>query len=160
MSNYHVLIKEKDSDSWICLFKDLSEPELFAKFVLPYKKGVRLLVSGSVIETRSLKSIRVISTRFSHKAELQKLQERSRKEIDDFNTGSPIVLISPGDGYQDSEIKDCGDDVTDQFLTSAAGEVQETSSVKKLVGSSMFSQTVVAVIGTVVGGLILALLTL
>ncbi|MCV6020012.1 hypothetical protein OFO93_26225, partial [Escherichia coli] len=63
MSNYHVLIKEKDSDSWICLFKDLSEPELFAKFVLPYKKGVRLLVSGSVIETRSLKSIRVISTR-------------------------------------------------------------------------------------------------
>ncbi|MCV5888099.1 hypothetical protein OFN71_33325, partial [Escherichia coli] len=87
----------------------------------------------------------VISTRFSHKAELQKLQERSRKEIDDFNTGSPIVLISPGYGYQDSEIKDCGDDVTDQFLTSAAGEVQETSSVKKLVGSSMFSQTVVAV---------------
>lgn len=159
MSNYHVLIKEKDSDSWICLFKDLSEPELFAKFVLPYKKGVRLLVSGSVIETRSLKSIRVISTRFSHKAELQKLQERSRKEIDDFNTGSPIVLISPGYGYQDSEIKDCGDDVTDQFLTSAAGEVQETSSVKKLVGSSMFSQTVVAVIGTVVGGIILALLT-
>ena len=53
MSNYHVLIKEKGSDSLICLFKNLTEPELFDKFVLPYKKGARLLVFGSVIEMQS-----------------------------------------------------------------------------------------------------------
>ncbi|WP_133154809.1 hypothetical protein [Enterovibrio norvegicus] len=112
----------KNSDSWVCLFKDLSVDELRSRFVKPYKSGRNCLVSGAVIETKNISIVKICNSVESHENELKKLRVSSKKEIDEYNRDSSVILISAGSGWHDYEIKDCSIDVTNDYLTGAPGE--------------------------------------
>ena len=123
MSFFHVVVKTKDNDKSLCIFKDLPKTELRKKFVKPYKLGKKLFYVGNILPVSELTNIKIILTAKNHEQELKVVQEESLKEVEEFNnSGSGVVLISAGHGYQDYEIEECGVDVTNKFIAEAPGE--------------------------------------
>lgn len=123
MSYFHVVVKIKANQEPLCIFKDLSKSELQKCFVKPYKLGKNLFYDGHILPTTELSKIKIISTLKRHKEELKVVQEESYKKVQEFNNSdSGATLVSPGYGYDDYEIEDCGTEVTKDFIESAPGE--------------------------------------
>ncbi|WP_337911483.1 hypothetical protein [Vibrio cholerae] len=148
MNKFHVVIKTKSDDSWKCCFKDLSEKELIYSFVKPYKKGKEIIVDGEIISTKEINHVVISKTDKTHKEELKIVQDTSYQKIQEMNRNSSIRIISPGYGWQNYEIKDCGENVTSYYLTSGAGEV-----------GFMNSPWVITIGGGLVVGVLLLLLS-
>lgn len=147
MSKFHVVIKTKNTDSWRCCFKNLSEKELIDSFVKSYKKGKDIIIDGEIISTKEINHVVISKTDKTQKEELKIVQDTSYQKIQEENRDSCIQIISAGNGWQDYEIKDCGENVTSYYLTSGAGEI-----------GFMNSPWVITVVGgLVVGGILLLL---
>lgn len=124
MTYYHVLVELQDTPKEVrCIFSDLILKELESKFLKPYRHGQRMFVGTEVINTMAITSARIIETSRVSDAELHEIQQKSRREIDDFNSSSSsVVLISVGRGYELEDIEEAGTDVTACFIDSPPGQ--------------------------------------
>jgi hypothetical protein len=151
MAFHHVLITFIDSPNKPrCVLSDLSEQQLQTQFVTPYGKGKDILCGTEVIRVGSIKSVQIVCTSKKSEVERSAIQEKSFKEIQEFNRQSDsVTLISPGYGYEPEDIAEAGVDVTSQYIIGPPGHAASGGFVELLN-----NQWVVAV-GT---GLIVAVL--
>jgi hypothetical protein len=122
MSYYHVTIQTKNSENWICIFKDLSEADLKKNFLKPYKLGNSIYSNGNILSPTEIIQIIINKTDNKHEDELKAVQDESYREVVDYNRRNPhTLLVSAGRGHNDYEINECGDNVTDKFISSGPG---------------------------------------
>lgn len=122
MSYLHVTIKTKTSNSWVCIFKDLSVSELKKSLVKPYRLGKSIYYDGNILSPNEITQVKITETEKPHEEELNVVQEESYREVQEFNrTSSSVVLVSAGHGYSDYEINECGKDVTNLYISSGPG---------------------------------------
>ena len=122
MSYFHVIIQKKSNNDWICIFKDLSESDFKKYLIRPYKLGKDLFYDGHILSVTELSKVEIVRTEKPHEEELKIVQNESYEQVQEFNrSNSGVVRISPGRGYHDYEIKDCGKDVTKQYLSQGPG---------------------------------------
>lgn len=123
MAFFHVLITEADSPKKTrCILSDLSELELRKQFVGPYRNGKDVLCGSEVIQTASIKSVRIIQTQKTSEVERKAIHERSLQRIEEINRGpGPFVLIGSGHGYDPEDIAEAGDDVMRRYLKGPPG---------------------------------------
>lgn len=122
MSYFHVTVKTKNSNSWLCIFKDLSGSDLKKKLVKPYRLGKSIYYDGNILSTYEISQIKINETEKPHKEELEIVQDESFREIQEFNrSSSSVTLISPGYGFNDYEINECGTEVTNKYISSGPG---------------------------------------
>ena len=123
MPYYHVLVELRDTPRKVrCVFSDLTAKELEAKFLKPYRRGRNTLSGASVIDVMAITSTRIIETSRPSGVELQEIQQKSHREIDEFNNNSnSLILISPGRGYEPEDIGEAGVEVTTRFINSPPG---------------------------------------
>lgn len=122
MGYLHVTVKKKGTDDWICVFTDLSVADLKKKFVRLYRLGKPIYYDGNILSPSDISKIKINETERSHEDELQIVQEDSFREMQEFNrSNSGVIFISPGHGYHDYEINECGVDVTIKYITDGPG---------------------------------------
>lgn len=96
--------------------------ELRKQFMGPYRRGATILCGREVVDLAQVKTVTIIRTQRSRDEELEDLQEKSRRRVDDFNRGSQsVVLISPGHGYDADDIVEAGEDVTADYISGPPG---------------------------------------
>lgn len=124
MALYHVLVTTSDKpESFRCILFDLSDDDLKQNFLRPYKRAKSILCGDEVIESRAIKRLKIVRTAASSATELKQLQEKSVREIQEFNRSSEsVVLISPGRGHNIEDITDVGEDVTARYVLAPPGE--------------------------------------
>jgi hypothetical protein len=123
MPFHHVLVSvEAKTDKLRCIFSDLSEGELQAKFVSPYRKGQALVCPNEVIPISQVRKVHVVRTSRESSIELSDLQTSSYAEIQRMNRESTgLVFISAGRGYDAEDILETGEDVTSEYLLGPPG---------------------------------------
>lgn len=122
MSYFHVTIKTKKSNNWLCIFKDLSSSDLKKNLVKPYRLGKAIYYEGNILSPSDITQVKITETESPHEIELKLIQEESYREIQEFNKTSPdLKFISPGYGYNDDDINECGKDVTHSYISSGPG---------------------------------------
>lgn len=122
MGYLHVTIKKKESSEWICIFKDLSLGELKRKFVKPYKLGISIYFDGNILPSSEISKVAITETKKPHAEELRVMQEESFKRVQEFNRSmSSVTLVSIGCGYNDYEINECGNNVTNEYISGGPG---------------------------------------
>lgn len=117
MSYLHVLVQKKGDNNWICIFKDLQENDLNKQFIKPYKLGRSLFYDGNILAVNDITNICIIRSDNNHEQELKILQEENDRKNDE--PGQMAVFL--GIGWEDYEIKDCGVNVTTDYLKEAPG---------------------------------------
>ena len=120
MKFHHVTVKTKLSESWSCLFKDLSKPELKKSFVKPYKLGKSIFYDGKILSSLDIIEVKINITENNLKSELAKVQDESIESIRKMNA-SGIPVLSLGWGYRDHEINNVGENVTSYFIDCPPG---------------------------------------
>ncbi len=152
MPYHHVLLRfdgEPEKDR--CVFSDLSESDLQARFLTPYKRRKNFLSGSEVIEISRLRKSTIICTNEPIETELRRIQEKSRAEDDEFNrTSSGVVILSMGRGYAPEDIAEAGVDVTSTFISGPPGYGDRLALV-----SAVMNHPWISAIGT---GLIVAAL--
>ena len=119
MENYlHVVLKVGEK-SFICLYSDLSKKELKKKFIKPFQKGEDFFNDGSVIISSQIAKVIISSTQNDLETTLKDYKEKSTKEIIDMNKMPGISYIASPKGLKKSDIKDCGENVTEKFINKA-----------------------------------------
>jgi hypothetical protein len=122
MSYLHVTVKKRGTDSWVCVFTDLSVLELKKKLVRPYRLGRPIYYDGNILLPSEISTININETSKPHEEELEIVQANSFREVQEFNrSSSGVTLISAGHGYNDYEINECGADVTNNYITDGPG---------------------------------------
>jgi hypothetical protein len=152
MAFYHVLLTLSEAPSKPrCVLSDLSAEKLEAQFLLPYRKGKNILCGNQIIQVTSIKGVQIIRTEMTSQHELSVIQDRSFKEIQEFNRQSEsFVIISPGHGFDTEDIVEAGEDVTSQHIIGPPGHGASSSRLKLLS-----NQWVVAICtGLIVAGLV------
>ncbi len=134
MTYYHVLVELRDAPKKVrCIFSNLAAKELESKFLKPYRRGQRMLVGTEVIDTMAITSARIVETNHTSDVELQGVQQKSRREIDDINRRSEsVVFISVGRGYAPEDIEEAGADITARFIDSPPGQGQSDLATRLL----------------------------
>lgn len=147
---YHILLSlEPEPTKLRSILVNLSERELMDKFLVPYRKGKNIVCANEIIPVANIRKLHIVRTARDNESERVALQERSFKEIQEFNRQSrSVVLISPGRGYDPEDILEVGEDVTN---TVVAGPPGHASSPNPVIG--ILSNPWVVAIGT---GLIVA----
>lgn len=134
MNYFHVTIKTKSSDGWLCIFKDMSVSDLRKKLVKPYRLGKSIYYDGNILVPDEITQIKISETEKPHEDELKIVQEQSYKKIQDFNrTSSSVVLVSAGHGYSDYEIIECGKDVTNSYISTGPGNGTALTTVAEFI---------------------------
>lgn len=122
MIYFHATIKTKNSDCWLCIFKNLSASELKKKLVIPYKLGKSIYYDGKILSPSDITQVKITKTEKSHEEELEIVQEESYENIQKSNrTSHGVIFISAGYGYNDYEINECGEDVTSAYISGGPG---------------------------------------
>lgn len=123
MVYYHVLLSFQESPNKVrCIFSDLTEKELRTRFLVPYRSGKSFLSGNEVIEASRIKKVTVLKTNRASAVELKEIQDKSWKEVQEFNRSSDsVVLVSPGRGYDAEDIIEAGEDVTTLFISGPPG---------------------------------------
>lgn len=123
MAYYHVLLRYHDSPNRVsCLLSDLSEKDLRKRFIKPYRSGKSFFCKNEVVEVSRIQKVMIVETEKNSAKELKELQDKSRKEIQEFNRSSDsLVLISPGRGYSEEDIIEMGQDVTAKYVFGPPG---------------------------------------
>lgn len=133
------------------MLSDLTDEDLHRKFVKPYQRGKNLLCGNEVVEVSHIRKVRIIKTERKSEAELKEIQDKSWKEVQEFNRQSDsVVFISPGCGYLPEEIVEAGKDVTGIYISGPPGQGGFWS-----VASEVVNHPWISTIGT---GLIVAAL--
>jgi len=123
MAYYHVLLTFQDApDKVRCMFSDLTEQDLKTRFLAPYRKAESFLCGNEVVESSTIKKVTLVKTARVSAAELKDIQDKSWREVQEFNrTSDSMVLISPGRGHDAEDIAEAGEDVTAVFISGPPG---------------------------------------
>jgi hypothetical protein len=122
MAYYHVMLTfQATPDKVRCMFTDLTERDLRTCFLEPYRKGQSFLCGNEIVEPSTIKKVTLVETTRASAAELKDIQEKSWREVEEFNRNSPIVLVSIGRGYDAEDIAEAGEDVTGRFIAGPPG---------------------------------------
>ena len=141
MDHYHVLLTFQDAPEKVrCVFSDLSESELKDQFLKPYRRGRSFLSGNEVIDAVRIKSVSIIRTDRDSTDELKAIQERSWKEIEQFNRdSSSVVLVSAGRGHNAEDIVEAGADVTSTLISGPPGSADQWTVVSKVINHPWIS---------------------
>lgn len=123
MPFYQILVAiEPEPDKLRCLLRDLSEPQLLAQFVKPYRSGRDLICGNQIVPVTALRKIHIIRTAREDEREREALNEKSLKEIEAINRKpGGLLFLSPGRGYEPEDIFEVGADVTAEFISGPPG---------------------------------------
>lgn len=156
MSFFHIFVSTNhNSDSFIEISIDLSQEELLAKFVKPYKEGNDLVLKNKVLRLSNINTIHIVKTARNNEDTRQEINRRDLERIDKMNREpGNFVLISAGRGYETLDILDGGEDVTADFIKGPPGYGSSAVSKKLVV-----NPWVVGIGTAIIAGIVLALLT-
>lgn len=123
MAFHHVLLTLSEEPSKPrCVLSDLSAGQLEKQFLRPYRKGENILCGNQVIHITSIKRVQIIRTEMTSQYELSVIQDRSYKEVQEFNRQSDsFVIMSPGHGFDAEDIVEAGEDVTSRYIIGPPG---------------------------------------
>lgn len=124
MQYFHVILSFKDApNNERCVYENLSENDLKKLFLKPYQQGTNLLSDKEVLNIFEIKKVTIIKTDGKSEIELKEIQEKSWKEVEEFNrTSNSVVRISAGRGYDSADIVEAGQDVTAQYIFGPPGQ--------------------------------------
>lgn len=144
MAFFHVLVKFRSEPEKIrCIFSDLTSQDLEMKFLKPYRAGRSTLSGAEVVDVSGIVWTQIIETERASDLELKDIQDKSWKDIEEFNRQSESVfLVSAGHGYNAEDIAEAGKNVTSRYITSPPGHQRSN-----VISNIMNHQWVVAVIG-------------
>ena len=134
MAFHHVLLTLNEAPSKPrCVLSDLSAEQLEKQFLFPYRKGKNILCGNQVIHVTNIKSVQIIRTEKTSELELAVIQDRSFKEMQEFNRRSDsFIIISPGRGYDAEDIVEAGEHITSQHIIGTPGHGTSSSLLKLL----------------------------
>lgn len=123
MAFHHVLVSFRHAPNDVrCVLADLSEKDLKARFLRPYRKGQQFMSGNEIVETSTINKVKVIRTEETSERELAKIQVRSHRENDELNRGShSVVFLDSGRGYVLEDIAEAGVDVTPAYVVRPPG---------------------------------------
>ena len=123
MPFFHVLLSvDTDQSKLRSVLADLSEEQLKAQVVLPYRKGTTLICGNEIIPVSTIRKIHVVHTARPNEHERKAIHAKSIKEIEKINReSSGLVFLSPGRGYDPEDILEAGEDVTPQYIVGPPG---------------------------------------
>lgn len=127
LSKFHIVLKMKNDNSWKCIFKDLSEVQVRDDFIEPFKRG-KVIVNNELISTKDIYHVVISKTNMTHRDELKKVQIDSYQKLQEMNENGSAINVEAG--RYDYEIKDCGKDITSNYLYGGA-EMGEESNIFK-----------------------------
>lgn len=117
---FHVLVKmNKAPEKLIFLFGDLTEKELKSRFIKPYKRKETLVRGNDLIALSDVSAVHIVRTKKKKDVCLKELQVSSGEQIDEMNKDSDetgVVIISAGSGWEDEDIVEVGEDVTNHYI--------------------------------------------
>ena len=130
MAYYHVLLSfHETSENPRCVLADLSEEELRKRFVTPYRRGKDVLCGNEVVDVSRISKVTIVCTADTSTNELKRIQEKSRRETEEFNrTARGVKLVDLGRGHNLEDIGEAGVDVTSTYISGPPG-YGDTSSV-------------------------------
>ena len=129
---------------------DLSEEDLGARLLVPYRRGTGMVCGNEIVPTLQIRRIYVVRTARPNQIERDLLRERSVQEIRAVNGPSEnLTLVTSGGGYDPEDIFEVGEDVTAKYISSPAGSGSPPSLIETAINHPW---TV-----TVVGGLVLVI---
>jgi hypothetical protein len=115
---YHVLLTIGDENR--CVLSDLSEDQLRTQFVKPYRRGQDILCGNEIVALSRIGKVTIIRTTDISTNELERLQEKSQKQMDEINrTSRSLVILTLGSKLED--IVEAGEDVTPNHIMGAPG---------------------------------------
>lgn len=137
MPYYQVLVAaEPEADKLRCIFTDLSEPQLLARFVKPYRNGMDLICGNEVVPIAALRKIHIVRTARKDQQERSDLNAKSRKEIESINREpGGVVFLSLGRGYDPDDILEVGEDVTAEFISGPPGGAHNQTRISRLLSN-------------------------
>ncbi|MCU7839789.1 MAG: hypothetical protein KZQ94_10485 [Candidatus Thiodiazotropha sp. (ex Troendleina suluensis)] len=154
MAYFHIVVETKSKNEREAIFTDLSKSDVKKVFVTPYLKGNDLFINGTILPVSELTRICIVSTDQNIKAELKLVQEKSSKEIDEFNRNSDMVRIGGGWGWKNEEIEDYGKNVTSMFLNTVPGSGTKGTKILGLLNHPLLIRVGGGLLLLVIGGLI------
>jgi hypothetical protein len=134
------------------VLSDLSEEELRKKFMAPYKSGKNFLFGSEIVEASCINAVSIFETDRNSAVELKLIQDKSWKEMQDFNNADDsIFLLSLGRGYEMEDIVEAGRDVTAIYVSGPPGHQDSWSFASRVLNHPWIS-TIGA--GLILGGLL------
>lgn len=156
MSFYQVLIAiEPEPDKLRCALRDLSEPQLRAQFVEPYRKGRDLVCGNEIVPIAALRKVHIVRTAREDQQERNDLNAKSLKEIQAINREpGGVVFLSLGRGYDPDDILEVGADVTAEFISGPPGGAHNQSRISRLLSNPWVQGIGISLIVAAIGWLL------
>lgn len=156
MTEYlHVVIESPDSKGPLFLYGDFSERDLRRKFLRNYQLGKSVMKDSQVVDLSKITSVKIIKTSVTLDAALEQLQKDSNERIDRLNReSSSLAIVSPGRGWKQEHITECGEEVTDKYISEPPGQGTWLTSLSTILGNpwvlSIGGGLVLLVLGAIV----------
>ena len=114
MEYYHVRVTQKSEQSHNEVRLDLTREELEARFLVPYRRGLPIIIRGKSIQNDDIERIRITKTDqdSSHLAKVVEEERRRRVANGVLDIGGPSNT---------ERIANKGEDVSDEFITGPPG---------------------------------------
>lgn len=151
MSYFHVFIQQESDSALRCFLTDLKAQDVARRIAKPYSSGGSLVNGGQIVPVLSLRRVEICATDADFETSYSETHAQHARRIDALNSGGGAFFLSPGPGHDD--MADEWTNVTNRFLK-GRGPGGDGGFVQKV----LVNPTVSAVIETVLGGLILAVL--
>ena len=132
MDYYHVRLTPKSDTSHVEVRLDLNIDELTERFVLPYRSGLPITISGRSFLPEDVERIRINKTDQDSQYLLGIVSEERRRRV------SQGILDFAGPS-NDERAASKGEDVTDDFITGPPRPSLNPVLQQKLALSSLFS---------------------
>ena len=122
------------------VYLSLSEKELNKLFLKPYQQGKNFLSDNEVLIVLEIKKVTIIKTERKSEVELKEIQEKSWREVEEFNrTSDSFTLIRPGRGYDSADIVEAGQDVTGKYILGPPGQGSSLSIISGIINHPWIS---------------------
>lgn len=137
MPFFHVLLSvDTDQTKLRSVLTDLSEVQLKAQVLLPYRKGTTLVCGNEIIPVSTVRKIHVVQTVRENEHERNAIHAKSVKEIEEINReSSGFVFLSAGRGYDPEDILEAGEDVTSKYIAGPPGSAAGPGALLRFLGS-------------------------
>jgi hypothetical protein len=120
MPYFHVFLSvESAPEKQRCVFSDLSEVELKASFVRPFKNGKNLLCGNEIIPVDGIRRFTITSTNDRSEAVLDRFQKSSNTALDKLNNQSTGQIFLGGLEFGPDDLVRIGTDVTAKYICKA-----------------------------------------
>lgn len=108
---YHVRISTKSNKSYDETKVDLTEEQLYERFLKPYESGLPIIINGKTIDPSDFDRIRLSRSEESSNAIVPRIEAEDR---------ASTVIALGGPSYE-WRVADCGSDITDEMILGPYG---------------------------------------